>query len=226
MRAEHVLLASGLVLLVVGQAMGLFWTPPEMHMGDAGRMLYTHVPPAILAMMAFMMASVFALLSLFVPRPRWDHGLVACVEVGVLHNFLLLALGSIWSKPTFGVWWAWEPRITFSTIMFVGFAGVLLLRQVVDDADKRSLWSAVTTVMSSVTVPLTYFVVTKVATLHQELSTPESLSAPMLLTLRVNLFAMVLLTLWFVAVRMRVAASRWADEAPPPLPGMSPGGAA
>lgn len=217
-RPDTLLLIAGGLLFVVGQGMGLWWSPPDVAQGDAARLMYTHVPTAILSMTAYMIAMVCALASLFAPASKWDAALEASVEVGVVQNALLLIIGSIWSRPTFGVWWEWEPRITFSLIMFIAFVGVMLLRQIVEEADKRSLWSAVVTVMSSVTVPLTYGVVTRVATLHQEMSNPSSLSPAILVTLRVNLLAFVLLTLWMIAARARVARARALAEAPAPLP--------
>jgi heme exporter protein C len=217
-RPDHVLLALGGGLFAVGQVLALYWAPPELHQGDAARMMYAHVPTSIVMMMMYSIATVFALLSLFMPRPRWDQVLEASVEVGVVLNALCLVTGSIWSRPTFGVWWEWEPQITFATIMLVTYFGVVLLRKVVDDPDKRSLWSAVATVMSFATVPLTYFVVSTVAKLHQDHSDPMNLTPPMLVSLRVNLFAVVLVSMWLLSQRLRVAAATALAEAPPPLP--------
>jgi len=133
-------------------------------------------------------------------------------------NALLLILGSIWAKPTWGVWWTWDPRLTSATVMLITFVGVLLLRQAVRDPDRRATWSAVATILAFVNVPVTYMSVKWWRSIHQLQSSPESVSEPMVLVFRLNLAALALVLVWLVVRRWRIAKANAAADAPPPLP--------
>ena len=126
-------------------------------MGDVQRIMYVHVPTAWNAMLALTFAFVCAVLSLWRGSWQWDTRLEAALEVGVVLSALLCMQGAIWAKPTWGVWWDWDPRLTTTAVMVFAFAGILALRQFVDDPVKRAIWSAVATIIAFVDVPIVYF---------------------------------------------------------------------
>ena len=151
-------------------------------------------------------------------RRALDWLVEATVEVGVVLNALLLALGSIWAKPTWGVWWTWDPRLTSATVMMLTFVGVLMLRQAVRDPERKATWTAVTTVLAFVNVPITYYSVRWWRSLHQIQSSPETVSDPMVLVFRINLLALACVLLWFIVRRWRIAKATALAQEPPPLP--------
>lgn len=210
--------AIGLVLLAVGGWLGLVWAPPDAHMGDVARILYVHVPAAWMAMVAFTVSFVAAVAYLFTSRPSWDATIEASIEVGVVLNALLLVLGSLFARPTWGVWWDWDPRLTASAVMMLTFVGVLLLRGLVEDADRRALWSAVATIVAFVNIPVTYMSVRWWRSLHQVQSSPSTMSPEMVVALRVSAYAFLFLMAWFIAARWRIAMQRAEAQKPPPLP--------
>lgn len=219
---EHVAGLLGLALLVGGNYAGLFVAPPERMMGEVGRILYVHVPAAWLAMVTFTVAFVAALGHLFTGRARFDWAVEASVEVGVVMTALLLVEGSIFARPTWGVWWTWDPRLTSSAVMMLTFIGVILLRGAVLDPDRRATWSSVATVLAFVNIPITWFSVRWWRSLHQVQSNGQSMAIEMWSVMWLNTFAFLLLTLWFVARRWRIAAARAALDAPAPLPEVTP----
>jgi heme exporter protein C len=222
-RWPFVLLVLGLGLLVWGSFWGLFLAPSEQHMGDVYRILYVHVPTAWNAMLAFTFAFICALASLFSGSFRWDARLEASMEVGVVLAALLCTQGSIWAKPTWGVWWDWDPRLTTTAIMLVAFAGVIALRRFVDDPVKRATWSAVSAIVASADVPIVYFSVRWWNSLHQLQSSPETVSVLFHWPLRINAFGVLFVMVAMVALRTRVAALRLGAElVPPPEPQPSP----
>jgi heme exporter protein C len=231
-RWPHVLLIAGAALLLWGSYWGLFVAPPEQHMGDVYRILYVHVPTAWHAMLALTFAFVCAVLSLWRSSLDWDARLEAAMEVGVALAVLLCMQGSIWAKPTWGVWWDWDPRLTTTAILVVAFAGVLALRRFVDDPVKRASWSAVAAIVAGADVPIVYFSVRWWNSLHQMQSTPESVSVLFHWPLRINAFGVLFLTIGLIALRTRVAALRLRSELAPPPPDvasraavLTPGGA-
>ncbi len=219
---EHIAGLLGLLTLIAGHYLGLFWAPPEMMMGDVGRLFYVHVPVAMFSMLVFCAAFAGAVGYLVTSRMEADWLNEAAIEVGVMMNVLLLMLGSIWAKPTWGVWWTWDPRLTSATVMLLTFVGVILLRQATKSPEKRATWSAVATILSFVNVPVTYMSVKWWRSIHQLQSTPETVSEPMVLVFRVNLVAMALLMTWFIVRRWRIAKQRAMAEAPAPLPPATP----
>ena len=212
---EHVIGGLGLLLLIVGHYMGLSWSPRESWMGDTVRILYTHVPAAWVAMLTFTAAFFAAVAHLFTGRKALDWLVEATVEVGILLNAMLLIQGSLFAKPTWGVWWQWDPRLTMSVVMLLTFVGVMLLRGAVHDPERRATWSSVATVLAYVNIPITYMSVKWWRTLHQIQSSPDTVDDPMVLVLRLNVLAFVLITVWFVARRWRIAAASEIVSLPP-----------
>ena len=113
-----------------------------------------------------------ALVSLLRGGWTWDARLEAAIEAGVVLSALVCIQGSIWARPTWGVWWDWDPRLTTTAVLLFAFGGILALRQFVDDPVKRAVWSAVAVVIAYVDVPLVYFSVRWWNSLHQVQSTP------------------------------------------------------
>ena len=208
----HLFGLAGIGLLLVGTYLGLFVAPSERYMGEVQRIMYVHLPSAWNAMLCYVFAFGFAVASIWQHKPKWDSLTVGTIEVGVVLNALLLIQGSIWAKPTWGVWWDWDVRLTTSLIMLLLFAGVLALRSFVEDPARRATWTAIATIVAFVDVPLVYFCVRWWRSLHQVQSTPETVSSSMVLPLRLNSLGLLLLVIWLVVQRARLEKSRRAKE--------------
>ena len=202
----------GLGLLLVGSYFGLFVAPAERFMGQVQRIMYVHVPSAWIAMLCYTAAFVFAVIGLWSGKARWDALTTGAIEVGAVLNALLLVQGSIWARATWGVWWDWDVRLTTSLVMLLLFAGVLALRSFVDDSDQRATWTAVATIVAFVDVPLVYFCVRWWRSLHQVQSTPETVSSTMVLPLRLNAIAFLLIAIWLIAKRSQLELQRMRSE--------------
>jgi heme exporter protein C len=217
-RFPYSMMALGLALLLWGSWWGLFRAPRETYMGDVQRIMYVHVPTAWSAMLALTFAFACALLSLLRGQGRWDARLEGALEVGVMLSALLCLQGAIWAKPTWGVWWDWDPRLTTTAVLVFAFGAILALRQFVDDPVKRATWAAVATIVAYVDVPIVYFSVKWWNSLHQTQSTPETVSRAFHWPLRINAFGMLFLMVGLVSLRSRLAALRLEEETAPPLP--------
>jgi len=215
---------AGFLMLIVGTWLGLYVSPPEMHMGEVGRILFVHVPAAWLAMTCFLLAPGFAFGFLMTGKRHWDSAMDAATEVGVVEGILMIVLGSIFARPTWGVWWAWDARLTTSAVMLLSFVGVMLLRGIVRDPDRRATWSAVANILSGVNVFIVYFSVQWWASLHQlpSMTTEGSAIDPsMQWILLFNTCGLHCVTVWFLARRYRLAEARADAEWPEPLPEMA-----
>ena len=211
-KTAYVFLALGVLLLLFGSYQGLFVAPAEQYMGQVQRIMYVHVPTAWNWMLAVIFAFVCAIAFLSTTNMKWDSRMEAGLEVSVLLAFLLCCQGAIWAKPTWGVWWDWDPRLTSVAVLLAASLGILALRSFVDDPMRRAVWSAVATIIAAVDLPIVYYSVKWWNSLHQEQSTPQTVSSAFHLPLRVNAFGVLFLMIGFIMVRTRIAAQRLEEE--------------
>ena len=216
-KTPYVLLGLGVLLLLAGSYIGLAVAPAEQYMGQVQRIMYVHVPTAWNWMLAVLFSLWCAIAFLFRSDMKWDNRLEAGVEVGTLLAFLLCCQGAIWAKPTWGVWWDWDPRLTTTAVLLFAFLGILALRKFVDDPVKRAIWSSVATIIAAVDLPIVYMSVKWWNSLHQQQSTPQTVSSAFHLPLRMNAFGVLFLMIGFIMLRSRIAGYRLRHEmaAPP-----------
>jgi heme exporter protein C len=136
----------------------------------------------------------------------------AGVEVGVLFNTTGLITGSIWGRPTWGVWWTWDPRLTTTAIMLVIFVGYVLVRAFLEDPEARGRVGALVAIMGFLTVPIVYFSVRWWRTLHQVQSSPNTVDHTMVIALRVMMVAFALGACYLMSRRYEVARLEAAAE--------------
>lgn len=224
-RTPLIFVTLGVVLLAVGSYWGLFIAPKERFMGDVQRIMYVHVPTAWNWMIAVLFAFGSAVAFLFNNNLKWDARGEAGLEVGTLLAFLLCCQGAIWAKPTWGVWWDWDPRLTTTAVLLFAFLGILALRKFVDDPVKRAIWSAVATIIAAIDLPIVYMSVKWWNSLHQQQSTPQTVSSAFHAPLRINAFGILFLMIGFLMLRSRLATYRLEQElaAPPILVGEEAG---
>ena len=185
-------------LFVAAQVFGLVTSPAEAGMGHLQKIIYVHVPAAWAAFLAF--GLVFVMSILYLVRRRESHDLLAAsaAQVGVVLTGLTLALGSIWGKPTWGVWWTWDPRLTSTAVLFTIFVGYLALRSFVDEPQQRARWSAAVGILGFLNVPIVYMSVRWWRTLHQPSSSPATVDDPYVWGLRVNAVIFIIVMAYLI----------------------------
>lgn len=213
MRIRSVLGVASVAAAVIALAMALVWAPPDANQGDVQRIMYAHVPAAWTAYLAFLLVFLASIGWLWTRRSVFDAVAVASAEIGVLFTGLALIAGSIWAKPTWGVWWTWEPRLITTAVMFVMYVGYLLLRSLSTDVERRATQAAVIGIVAVVNVPIVHFSVTWMDSLHQlptvlRAGGAPSLDGRMLATLIVNVFAFTLIYAWLLVSRANIERAR------------------
>jgi len=197
--------AFAVVFFIAAQAIALLNSPPDRDMQHLQKIMYVHVPSAWISMIAF--GTVFVASVLYLWKRQSKHDLVAAsaAEVGVVLTGLTLAQGSIWGRPTWGIWWTWDPRLTTTAILFLIYAGYLALRAFTEDEDRRARWSAAVGILGFMNVPIVYMSVRWWRTIHQVQSTPDTVAPIYKLGLRLNAFAFLFLFIFLVGLRYYVA---------------------
>ena len=210
---------AGLAATVV---LGLWVTPPDQVMGNVVRLLYVHPSVAWVAYLAFGVTALASALYLW-PRTRslfWDRIAGASAEIGIVFGALMLATGSIWGRPTWGVWWTWDARLTSAALLEALFVGYLALRRVSVDPGARARRSAVAGLVAFADVPIVHMSVVWWHTLHQQASlfTPNlgnpTISPSMLAALLLSFLSFTCLYGWLLIHRYRVVAleDRYEEE--------------
>lgn len=199
-----VLLLAAAVLMVANLALIFLWVPTEEVMGVVQRIMYFHVPLAWVGFLAFFIVFCSSALYLWKGWRRMDALGHSAAEIGVLFTTLMLVTGATWAKPTWGVWWTWDPRLTTALILWFLYVGYLMLRAYAPTPVQAARYSAAMGIIGFVDVPIVYFSVIWWRAVHPAAvvgpaAESGSLDSSMLLTLMFSLLTfMVLFTymLW------------------------------
>jgi heme exporter protein C len=205
-----------LVLLALTAWLGLWVTPPDVVQGNLVRLVYVHPAVAWVALyVSFGTATIASVLYLW-KRTRsmvMDRVAHCAMEVSVVFIVLTLITGSIWGRPTWGVWWAWDARLTSTAILGVLALGYLALRRANDDPSLRARRSAVFAILAAINVPIIHFSVDWWKTLHQG-ATVFTANRTLLIhglmawTLLISFLGFTLLFFWLLRARYRLEVSR------------------
>ncbi len=203
---------SGLVLLL-GYA--LVWSPADRVQRDSVRLMYVHVPMAILAFGACFLTTLASALWLRKRSEGWWVLGGAAAEVGLLFTGLCLVTGSIWGRPTWGTYWDWDPRITSTTLLFILLMGFLALRRIdneAGDAAQRGLRGAIVGLLLFPNVVIVHYSVDWWRSLHQPATISRldpTIEGAMLFTLMLGLVVFGLVFAWLLVHRFRLG---WLEE--------------
>src|SRR5256885_7556025 len=149
--------AAVVVLLLGASAYGAFFVAPtELTMGLVQRIFYLHAPCGMTALAAFLVCFVGNVNYLLRREAKWDWLAVSAAEVGMAFCTVALLTGPIWAEPAWGVYWAWDARLTSTLVLWLLYLSYLILRTMVDDADRRALISSSYGVFIFLDVPLVY----------------------------------------------------------------------
>jgi heme exporter protein C len=153
-------------LLIIATAMVFFYAPMEAVMGQVQRVFYFHVAAGWVGMLGFLVAAIVGIAYLRTGDRKWDIAGVSAVEIGMVFALINIITGAIWARPIWNTWWTWDPRLTTATIMELIYAAYLLLRQGIEDPDRRARFGAVYAIIGFLSVPLTFFSARLFRTIH------------------------------------------------------------
>jgi heme exporter protein C len=204
-----------LVFIVAGLYFALVKAPPDALQGDAQRIMYLHIPSILTAYLSFFIVFVGSALYLWKREPRDDILAHSAAEIGTLLTALTIVEGSIWGKPTWGVWWTWDARLTLTAILLLIFIGYLMLRVLIEDESRAAVAGAVVGIIGFLDIPLIHMSVYWWRTLHQPPSILRPDKAPwdnvhpaMLTALAVNFVAFLLLYFYLLSLRVELGETR------------------
>jgi heme exporter protein C len=164
--ALRILDVASIVLLLIATGMVFFYAPIEKVMGLVQKVFYFHVATAWVGMVSFGLAAVVGIIYLIKKDERLDLISVASVEIGLVFTMICLITGSIWARPIWNAWWTWDPRLTTVTIMELVYFAYMMLRNGIEEPERRARFGAVYAIIGFVSVPLTFFSIRLFRTIH------------------------------------------------------------
>ena len=214
---------AALIAAIAGLIGALGTAPPDYQQGEGYRIIFVHVPAAVLSTMAYAVMAAAAGVGL-IWRMNVAHAVAASsAVVGAWFTFVALATGSLWGRPMWGTYWEWDPRLTSELVLLFLYLGFMGLRSAIDDTARADRASAVLALVGVINLPIIHYSVDWWNSLHQghtvlkfgKAAMPPSMLVPLLLM-------MLAFTLYFAAILLvrtrgeilrRERTARWISEA-------------
>jgi heme exporter protein C len=207
-RVLPVLVVATAICLVVGVTWGFFFTPDDYRQGSTVKIIYLHVPAAMMAINAWVMMLVASLIWLVRRHHVSALAAKAAAPVGLTFTLVALVTGALWGQPMWGTWWAWDPRLTSFLILFLFYLGYIALWAATEDSDAAADLTSVLCLVGSVFAVLSRYAVNFWNQgLHQgaslSLDTKENVSDVFWIPLVICIAGFVLLFVTLVLLRTR-----------------------
>lgn len=200
-----VLTAIATAIVIRNVYLMLMHFPDEAQQGGMYRILFFHVPAAFNALLCPFIALLASIAYLVRKDLRYDSLAVASTEVGLAFSGVFMLTGMIWARIIWGVWWAWDARLTSALVLVLLYGGYMILRQAIPEATQRAKLSAVMSVFAAADVPIVWFSIEWWRTQHPQpvLRGGGSIDPEWRSLLYVNWLAFLLLGGVLIALRMR-----------------------
>ena len=206
------LLVLTAISFAVGLPLALKFSPPDYQQGEAVRIMYIHVPAAILSMLVYAVMATAAFSHLVWRAPLADITAECAAPIGAVFTAIALATGMLWGKPMWGAFWVWDARLTSVLVLFFIYLGVIALRQSIEDEAKAARATAILTLVGTINLPIIHFSVYWWNTLHQRSSLLRaggpSIATSMLWPLLIMMLAYAALFGSVLVLRMRTMIIR------------------
>ena len=198
------------ICLVVGLFFSLYSSPNDYQQGSTVRIMYIHVPAAILAQSGYAMMAAAGGVFLVWRIKLADIAMQCAAPIGASITFLALVTGAIWGKPTWGTWWVWDARLTSTLVLFFLYLGVMALRAAMENRESAGRATAVLALVGVINLPIIKYSVDWWFTLHQPSSFTLAEKPAMPMEMWLPLLVMVIgyyaffFTLWMMRIRVEI----------------------
>jgi heme exporter protein C len=201
--------AVGLPLLLRNLYVIMFLVPDDLEQGPIYRIFYYHLPAFLVAGCGYLIAMVASVMYLVKKDQKYDAIAVSATETALAFAAVNLVTGMIWGRIIWGIWWAWDPRLTWALISWLVYFGYLMLRNAIDDPTERAKNSAVLSIFASASVAITWKAIEWWRTQHPgpvlsiRTGGVQKIDPAMENMLYVNWVALLILGAIFMLVRLR-----------------------
>ena len=203
-------LGACLLALLVVFAFLVIQAPEDRSQGVIQKIFYVHVPTVLGAYLGFFVTALAGALYLWRDEERWDRLAASAAEVGVVFCTLVLLVGPIWAKGTWGRWWTWDLRLTLTLLLWFVYVAYLLLRSFTEGGPRTARFASVYGMAGLVVIPLNYFALELAGgrSMHPENLEGGSFGEGMGLPFAVGMLVALVAFAWLLALRVRIAGLR------------------
>ena len=195
------------ILFAVGLYFALIGSPEDVQHRDTVRIMYVHVPAAWMALFCYTSMAISSVAGFVWKHPLADVAAKSTAPLGAAFTFLALLTGSLWGKPMWGAWWAWDARLTSVLILFFLYLGYIALWEAIDDKTRAARLAAIVCVVGFINIPIIKFSVDWWTSLHQPASVfragGPTIHPSMLTPLFLMALAYTVFYLWYLVNAMR-----------------------
>jgi len=190
---------SAAILAAVGLFIGFGIAPTDFQQGEAYRIIFIHVPSAWMSMFIYLVMAFWGAMALGFNTRLSAMMAQSLAPTGALMTFIALWTGSLWGRPTWGTYWAWDARMTSELILLFLYLGVIALRNAIDDPRRADRACAVLSLVGAINIPIIYYSVKWWNTLHQGSSINVG-AAPKMATIMLTGMLVMSFAAWFYAI--------------------------
>ena len=190
-----------IIVLSIGLVEALFLSPEDYIQSHSVRIMYVHVPSAWIALGIFSLIALLSIISFIFKNKNFSIIAKSLAPSGFVFNIIALITGSIWGKPTWGTWWAWDARITSMLILLLFYAMYILAWRIFNEREKVTKITSIIAILGAINVPIIKFSVDWWSTLHQNSSVnilsestihPSMMVPLLLMTAAFSLFSLLI----------------------------------
>jgi heme exporter protein C len=169
-RLQPALAVLAFLLGGVGLWLGLAASPDDYQQGDTVRIMYVHVPAAWMALFCYSAMAFSSAAGFVFKHPLADVAARATAPIGAVFTALALITGSLWGKPMWGTYWAWDARLTSVLVLFFLYLGYIAIWEAIEDKTRAARIAAIVAIVGFINVPIIKFSVDWWNSLHQPAS--------------------------------------------------------
>jgi len=207
------LVALLVIIVIIGLAFSLLISPPDFIQGDSVRIMYVHVPSSLIALGCFGFMGITSILNLIFKIKFMPILAKSLAPIGCIFSLISIVTGSLWGKPTWGIWWVWDARLTSMLILLLFYIAYIFSWKFINNFEKANKVSSIIAVIGLFNLPIIKYSVVWWNTLHQPssitLTSAPTIHYTRLIPLVIMLFGMVIYSLIIFLMRYKTEVMKF-----------------
>ena len=207
------LVALLIIVVTIGLIYSLLISPPDYIQGDSVRIMYVHVPSSFIALGCFGFMGIASICNLIFKIKFMSLLAKSLAPIGCIFTLISIVTGSFWGKPTWGIWWVWDARLTSMIILLIFYIAYILTWKIVDSFEKANKISSIIGIIGLFNIPVIKYSVDWWNTLHQPssitLTSAPTIHYTMLVPLVIMFFGMLIYTLIIFLMRYKTEVMKF-----------------
>ena len=202
-----------IIVVTIGLIYSLLISPPDYIQGDSVRIMYVHVPSSFIALGCFGFMGIASICNLIFKIKFMSLLAKSLAPIGCIFTLISIVTGSFWGKPTWGIWWVWDARLTSMIILLIFYIAYILTWKIVDSFEKANKISSIIGIIGLFNIPVIKYSVDWWNTLHQPssitLTSAPTIHYTMLVPLVIMFFGMLIYTLIIFLMRYKTEVMKF-----------------